>query len=38
MKPISEFVQPRGMGHFFAAVDIGLFLPVEEYQTIGCGN
>jgi LDH2 family malate/lactate/ureidoglycolate dehydrogenase len=31
VKPISEFTRPRGLGHFFAALDITLFMSMEEY-------
>ena len=31
VKPISEFSRPRGLGHFFAALDITLFMPLDEY-------
>lgn len=31
VKPITEFSRPRGLGHFFAALDITLFMPLQEY-------
>jgi len=31
VKPITEFVNPRGLGHFFVALDITLFMPMDEY-------
>ena len=31
VKPITEFINPRGLGHFFVAIDITLFMPLDEY-------
>ena len=31
VKPITEFINPRGMGHVFVALDITLFMPLDEY-------
>jgi LDH2 family malate/lactate/ureidoglycolate dehydrogenase len=31
VKPITEFINPRGLGHFFTALDVTLFMPLDEY-------
>jgi ureidoglycolate dehydrogenase (NAD+) len=31
VKPITEFINPRGLGHFFVALDITLFMSLDEY-------
>jgi LDH2 family malate/lactate/ureidoglycolate dehydrogenase len=31
VKPITEFINPRKLGHFFVALDITLFMPLDEY-------
>jgi len=31
VKPITEFINPRGLGHFFVALDLTLFMRLDEY-------
>jgi LDH2 family malate/lactate/ureidoglycolate dehydrogenase len=31
VKPVSDFSHARGLGHFFAAIDITLFMPMDLY-------